>query len=74
MAQIGLKGAGLKPARSPRQRTGHRPLSNPPLCFAESSPASDKEDDSPMGGKQDLSGAGDRDGPARPDGQPPQPP
>src|SRR2546423_690067 len=29
MAQIGLTGAGQKPARSPSQRTGHRPLSNP---------------------------------------------
>ena len=37
MAQIGLTGAGQKPARSPGQRTGHRPLSNPPLCPARSS-------------------------------------
>ena len=40
MAQIGLTGAGQKPARSPGQRTGHRPLSNPPLCLARSSPPS----------------------------------
>jgi|HubBroStandDraft_5_1064220.scaffolds.fasta_scaffold93820_2 hypothetical protein len=31
MAQIGLMREGQKPARSPDQRTGHRPLSNPPL-------------------------------------------
>ena len=29
MAQIGLMRAGQKPARFARQRTGHRPLSNP---------------------------------------------
>ena len=38
MAQIGLTGAGQKPARSPSQRTGHRPLSNPPLRLLEVNP------------------------------------
>jgi hypothetical protein len=33
MAQIGLTRAGQKAARSRSQRTGHRPLSNPPLCL-----------------------------------------
>jgi hypothetical protein len=31
MAQIELMRPGQKPARSPGKRTGHRPLSNPPL-------------------------------------------
>ena len=39
MAQIGLMRAGQKPVRSPYKRTGHRPLSNPPLCFARTLPA-----------------------------------
>jgi hypothetical protein len=34
LAQIWLIRSGRKPARSLDQRTGHRPLSNPPLCPA----------------------------------------
>jgi hypothetical protein len=37
MAQIGPVRAGQKPARSRRQRTGYRPLSNPPLRPCQSS-------------------------------------
>ena len=40
MAQIGPMRAGQKPARSPRQRTGHRPLSNPPLRPVKAHPPS----------------------------------
>jgi hypothetical protein len=35
MARAWLMRAGHKPARSPGQRTGHRPLSNPSLCPLE---------------------------------------
>ena len=40
MAQIGLMRAGRKPARTPDQRTGHRPLSNPPLRLPRTNPSS----------------------------------
>jgi hypothetical protein len=40
IALIGLMRAGQKPARSPRQLTGHRPLSNPPLRPPEAQPSS----------------------------------
>jgi hypothetical protein len=40
MAHIGLMRAGKKPARSRRQRTGHRPLSNPPLRLLRADPPS----------------------------------
>ena len=40
MAQIGLLRPGQKPARSLDQRTGHRPLSNPPLRLPRASPPS----------------------------------
>jgi len=40
VALIGLMWAGQKPARSPNQRTGRRPLSNPPLCpYATAAPS-----------------------------------
>ena len=38
MTLIGLTGAGQKPARSARQRTGHRPLSNPAAPSADKPP------------------------------------
>ena len=39
MAHIGPMRAGQKPAQSANKRTGHRPLSNPPLCRRETDTA-----------------------------------